>query len=344
MRQLTLVGPGKLEWWDVPERRLEGPEEALVRPLAAGRCDFDVTMIQGHPLFPAPFAFGHECVGEVTAVGEAVRRIQVGDLVVVPFQISCGTCAACRMQISAGCTAHTPKALYGHTTRGLFGVDAPWGGALSDSVRIPHADAMLTRADPRLDPAQLASLSDNLSDAWRCVGPYAHRYSDLSVLIVAGRSASIGLYAVHIARALGVAQVDYFDTDSKRLDHAAALGANPLSGPLPERLGSHRVTVNTSGLQEGLACALRSTAPGGVCTSTIVVGGGDAAIPLQEMYLKNVTLKTGFINAASEIPVVLDLIERGVLQPERVTTTLAAWEDAAEAFLEEGSKVIVKRA
>jgi len=59
MRQLTFVKPGLLEWWDVREPALRGPEEAIVRPLAVARCDLDLTIVTGKAPAAGPFPFGH---------------------------------------------------------------------------------------------------------------------------------------------------------------------------------------------------------------------------------------------------------------------------------------------
>ena len=70
MKQLTCTGPGTVEWRDVPEPRLAGDGDALVRPLAVARCDIDLPLTSG--VFPIrePFALGHECVAEVMALGD----------------------------------------------------------------------------------------------------------------------------------------------------------------------------------------------------------------------------------------------------------------------------------
>src|SRR5262249_56142405 len=93
MEQLTLVEAGRIEWREVAEPRLEGPAEAIVRPLAVTRCDIDLPYVSGLFPPPRPFALGHECVGEVVALGEDVRDLQVGQRVIVPFQISSASSA-----------------------------------------------------------------------------------------------------------------------------------------------------------------------------------------------------------------------------------------------------------
>src|SRR5262245_28966008 len=103
MQQLTCLAPNKLEWQDVPEPRIQGDGEALVRPLAVARCDIDRFLTSG--LFPlrGPYALGHECVGEVTALGDAVRGLEIGQRVVVSFQVSCGECGSCAARRTANC-------------------------------------------------------------------------------------------------------------------------------------------------------------------------------------------------------------------------------------------------
>ncbi len=100
-----------------------------------------------------------------------------------------------------------------------------WGGALSDLVLVPFADAMLVPLPAGITPEAVASASDNMPDAWRTVGPYLLDHPGAPVLIVGGAgSGSIGLYAAAIARALGASQVDYADQDALHLEIAQALG------------------------------------------------------------------------------------------------------------------------
>ena len=94
MRQLTFLEKGKLEWQEASDPKLEGDGQALVRPVALATCDIDAAFVQGRFPVGDPFSFGHECVGEVTDVGDSVGSVQPGDLVSIPFQVSCGECAA----------------------------------------------------------------------------------------------------------------------------------------------------------------------------------------------------------------------------------------------------------
>jgi len=336
MRQLTFVDTGRLEWKDVPERRLRGPSEAIVRPLAVARCDVDLPIVQGLTPFRPPFAFGHEFVAEIIELGDGVTNFHPGQTVLVSFQITCGECERCRRGITGSCSAVPVGAAYG------FGAEGDWGGALSDLVRVPFANAMLTPVPQGVDPIAVAS-PDNLADGWRTVGPYLADWPGAPVLIVAGLAASVGLYAAAIALALDSSRVDYVDSDRERLDLAKSLGANAIQGPPPERLGPYLITVDSSANPAGLACALKSVEPGGVCTSVGIYFGPETPVPLLHMYRTGVTFKTGRVNAHAVTPHVLDLVTSGRLQPERLTTRTALWQDAAEALLEPSVKVVITR-
>src|ERR1044072_2644920 len=96
MRQLTFIEAGKLEWHDVAEPALDDDRAALVKPLAVATCDIDRGIVRGYVPFQGPVAMGHEGVAEVTDVGGGVTSVAPGDLVSVPFQVSCGECERCR--------------------------------------------------------------------------------------------------------------------------------------------------------------------------------------------------------------------------------------------------------
>jgi alcohol dehydrogenase len=338
MRSLTLTEERRVEWREAPEPGLEGPGEATVRPLAVALCDLDRPIIMGLAPVPPPIALGHECVAEVVEVGEEVRAVEVGDLVVVPFQISCGRCERCRTGLTGDCAEVPPGSMYGF---GAFGGD--WGGVLADLVRVPFADAMLVPLPAGVAPATLASASDNLPDAWRTVaGPLAEQ-PGADVLVIGGGARSIGLYAVDIARALGAASVAYVDSDPDRLALAAELGAEAIEG-LDRKYRRRAITVNATTSREGLHAALRSTARGGVCTSVGIYYEELTPLPLLEMYTTGLRFVTGRVAARPLLPEILELVASGGIHPERVTSTVAAWEEAPEAVLGDERKLVIERA
>jgi alcohol dehydrogenase len=160
--------------------------------------------------------------------------------------------------------------------------------------------------------------------------------------VVGGWGRSIALYAVAIARALGAGRIDYIDTDRERLAIAERLGARGVEGPPPRRAGSFPITVDASADPAGLACALRSVEPYGVCTA-VAIYFVETSLPLLEMYTRGVRFVTGRVNARAVIPEELALVQAGRLHPEVVNSALVPWEDAHEVILADQRKPVFVR-
>ena len=338
MRQLTCAGPNAVEWRDVPEPRLEGDGEALVRPLAVARCDIDLFLTSG--LFPSrgPFALGHECVAEIVALGDGVRGLDVGQRVVVAFQVSCGACGSCAAGHTANCDRYPVLSDYG--MQPLSGTE--YGGMLSDVVRVPHA-AMLAPVAPTLDPTALASVSDNVLDGYRAVAPHLAALPGADVLVVCHGLKSIPLYAVQAAIALGAGRVDYASDDVEALALAERLGARPVQTDFERPERRYPVVVDAGLTPNGLRYAVRATLPEGTLQSVSFYAGADTPLPLGRLYTLGIRFFTGRAHAAALLPRVLPLIEAGCLRPEDVTTRVIDWEEAPAAYVEPAIKLVVRR-
>lgn len=304
MRQLMLDAPDSSSWRDVPDLEIGSSTAALVRPIAVACCDLDVTVAEGRlPMAPG-HALGHEGVAEVVVIGEDVTTVAVGDRVIVPFQINCGTCTACARGATGSCSSLPLMAMYGMAP--LAGLDG--GGFMADLVSVPFADAMLVAVPEGVDPVAIASMSDNIPDGWRAVGPYRRELTQLDAadrrVLVMGRL-SIGLYAAAFGAALG-AHVDYVDTDPGRLATAETLGATVHDRPKPDKAWApYPVTVHTTADPATLLSALRGTWPDGVCTDTGIYLA-PVELPLLHMYTRGVRFVTGRVNARKVIPDILE--------------------------------------
>jgi alcohol dehydrogenase len=335
MRALRAAPGARLTWQDVPAPPAPGPGQAIVHPIAVATCDLDRQMLLGATPFVLPLHFGHECVAEVLAVGEEVESVRPGQRVVVPFQISCGVCRACREGRTGNCLAVPPISMYG------FGVaGGHWGGAVSDELLVPFADAMLVALPNGIEPAAAASVADNVADAYRHIVPHLpallDRDPDSDVLIlgaVAGRSctsASVPLYAGQIARALGARRVHFADRRPHVRAHAESLGLVALPPRLLRRQPPAPLVVDASATRPGLRVALEHVASDGVCSC---VGSlhRSTPIPTALMFGRNATLHLGRSHARAVIPAVLELMAQARLAPELVTTQVAALDDAPHA-------------
>lgn len=363
-RQLFFERPGRLCWRTLEAPRISAPTDALVRPIAAARCDLDCAIVEGrapfrgaalHWLrdhlpprigqrglfknapFAGPFGFGHECVAEVVEIGEAVRTVRMGERVVVPFQLACGACERCERGVTASCSAVLAGSGYGLGRGDL-------GGVLADLVRVPFADAMLLAAPVGVPALELASAGDNVADGFRTVADPLAARPGAPVLVVGGQAASVGLYAVLAAVALGSSEVAYIDPDPARSRVAESLGARCLGHDYRRAAQGYPITVDASADPEGLASAVLSTEPGGVCTSVGIYFSARTPFPLLPAFMNGITFHTGRVSSRTVLPRVLRAIGSGALRPSRVETLVAPWGDAAEAFRAPAPKVVVERA
>ena len=341
MHQLMFQAAGEYAWREAPDPQLTGPEQAIVRPLAVACCDLDVAVVRGGLPMPPGHAVGHEGVAEIIATGDAVRDFKIGDRVIVPFQISCGTCAACVRGVTGSCASLPLMAMYGMAP--LAGLDG--GGFMADQLLVPFADAMLVGIANTVDPVAIASLSDNIPDGWRAVGPYRAELAALDPVdrrvLVMGRL-SIGLYAAAFGSAYG-AHVDYVDTDAQRLAMAEKLGATVHDRPTPDKSWNpYPITVHTTGDPSLLAATMRATWPDGVCTDTGIYFQGPVEMPLLSMYTHGLRFVTGRVNARAVIPEVLELITAQCdLAP--AVDRVVAWHDAPRAWPAMTGKTVFTR-
>jgi threonine dehydrogenase-like Zn-dependent dehydrogenase len=335
MRELTFVGPGKVEWREAPEPKIDGPNQALVRPIVVATCDLDVMLLRGNaPMFGGNFPLGHECVARVLEVSEGAERFKPGDVVVPSFQITCGECSRCRRGLTGNCEKIRGTAMYG-----IGALGGNYGGALSDVMKVPYASAMMVPLPETLAAPDVASICDNVADAWRTVAPQLRDNPGARVLIVGG--GSIGLYAIEIALASGASQVDYVDAEPKRLELAERLGAHARSEM--ERSGRYPITVEASGKHEGLLLAIRSTEPGGICTSVGIHPGNATPMPLFDMYITGMTFVTGRGHARTAMPEVIEMARAGKIAPGKVTNRVVGWEEAVDALSDPPDKLVIAR-
>ena len=375
MRELTFVRSGRLEWRERPDPVLVEPTDALVRPFVASRCDGDtlpihrpvsramqaglklglvdpvVASILGPVPFQGPFGIGHECVAQVTAAGTEVTGVTVGDVVVVPWAVSCGTCEECLLGLTAKCSTMRAQSPGGTLAAFGFGpMCGPWGGMVADSLRIPYADHALVPVPAGVDPLRVAAASDNLADAWRAVVPPLRRRPGGSVLVIGGGAQSIGLYAAGLASGHGASVVDYVDDSDERLEAAAALGASArkvsrsrgrsILAAIPRR---YDVVVEASSQGQGLRDAIRALRPGGVCTGTGYYLAPGTKVPVMDMYATSATLNIGISHVRPVLVELLEFVATTDFRAELVTSLLADWEDAPEAYQARTTKLVLHR-
>ncbi len=309
MQSLVYTGPKKLEWMEVPTPQLQEPDDVLVRPIVSSTCDLDRRIVAGAAPFTPPFAIGHEAIGEVIEVGNEASGLEPGDLVVVPWHVSCGQCQSCARRMPGACLSVPRLASYGNPVGGL------WGGLFDEVVRVPWAQANLVVLPRAVDPVLAASAADNMTDAYRAVAPTLLADPSSSVLIVGG-TASLGLLTIACVQALTETQPTYVDTHPGRCGLAESYGARTIFGSAyPERVeGDFDLVVDVSADVSGLRCAMLSARPGGTCVVRSIYFG-DIPLPFFELYASGITLLTGPPHASPSAHEVLALLEGQRLDP-----------------------------
>ncbi|MEM7411565.1 MAG: alcohol dehydrogenase catalytic domain-containing protein [Myxococcota bacterium] len=343
MQQLQFLGPRQYAWRDVPEPKLDSNEAALLRPLAVARCDLDLYIGLGQIPRRAPFAVGHEMVAEVLDVGDAVTTCRPGDRVCVSFQIHCGRCGPCQAGRPNACDAVPFGANYGLGRCG--GID--FGGAFSDVLRVPFANAMIVRLPADVDVAAAAHLADNAADGYRTVAPHLRDEPGAAVLVVGGLAQSVGLFAAQAALGLGAERVVYADADPGRLALAERLGVEPREvslAAMPNAEAVFPIVVDACTLEPGRRFAIDSTAPGGICTSVSNGTEAMAELPLLEMYKRGVRYEISRVQSRPMLEEMLGHVCAGRWDPGALVTKRACFEDAAELLTDPAPKLLFSRA
>lgn len=218
MRAMVYRGPYRVrvEEKDVP--RVEHPNDAIVRVELAAICGSDLHLYHGMmPDTRVGHTFGHEFIGVVDQVGSSVQNLQVGDRVMVPFNIFCGSCYFCARGLYANChnvnaNATAVGGIYGysHTTGG-------YDGGQAEYVRVPFADVGPTKIPEWMDPEDAVLLTDAVA-----TGYFGAQLGDIvegDTVVVFG-AGPVGLVAAKSAWLMGAGRVIVIDHLEYRLEKA----------------------------------------------------------------------------------------------------------------------------
>lgn len=234
MRALVYQGPYEVSVEQVPDARVQEPTDALVMITSTNICGSDLHMYEGRTSVPPGTVLGHENMGIVVEVGEAVNRVTIGDRVSVPFNIACGTCENCEHGRTASCLRMNPGmagAAFGYADMG------PYPGGQAEYLRVPFADFNCLDLPPGEDhELDYAMLSDVFPTGYHAAELAQVEPGDAVVVYGAG---PVGLLAAYSATLRGAAQVMCVDEVPSRLQLAERIGAVPIKlseGPAVEQV------------------------------------------------------------------------------------------------------------
>jgi glutathione-independent formaldehyde dehydrogenase len=223
MRAVVYKGPFQVAIEDVPDPRIEHPSDVIVLITSTAICGSDLHMYEGRTAAEPGIVFGHENLGIVEEVGEAVVSVVKGDRVVMPFNVACGFCKNCIAGYTGFCLTVNPGfagGAYGYVAMG------PYRGGQAEYLRVPFADFNCTKLPPGTEhETDFVLLAD--------IFPTGYHGCDLAnvspgetVAVYGG--GPVGLMAAYSAFIRGASQVFVVDRIPERLDKAREIGATPI--------------------------------------------------------------------------------------------------------------------
>lgn len=340
MRAIVYHGPGAVGVKEVPPPRLEHPGDALVLVELAGICGTDLHVIGGDFVGIQPGAvIGHEFVGEVIAVGNAVARFRIGDRVMSSDFTACGHCRWCNRGDHWECPE---RAFFGTGTS--FG--PPLAGAQAEIVRVPHADTTLGLIPDGCSDEAAILLGDNLATGWAAVERSCLLPGETVAVIGGG---AVGQLAALSAQVAGAGIVIVIEPSEARRTFARANGSLAAT-PEQARASVARFTdgdgvdvvVEAVGTAAALAAGYELVRRRGRIVSVGAHAAASFSLPLASSFTNELTLGFAIGDSIRLRPRILSLITTGVLDPTVVVDCRAGFPDAAGAYADLKAQKIMK--
>jgi len=325
MRGVIMHGPGDVRVEERADPTVIEPTDAIIRVTAACICGSDLWPYRGIDTLGGPTPMGHEYVGVVEQIGDAVETVQVGGFVVGSFFASDNTCEICQAGYQSRCVHAEPM--------GTIGTQA-------ELARVPLADGTLVPTPAQPTPDQIPSLlaaSDVLGTGW--FAAVAAEVGPGKTVAVVGDGA-VGLLGVLAAERLGAERIIAMSRQPDRQALAKRFGATDIIEErgdegvakvkeLTNGLGAHSV-IEAVGTQEAMMQAIRATRPGGHVGYVGVTH--DVALPGDELFFSGVHLHGGPAPVRRWLPELIDLIMTREINPGEVFDLTLPLDQAAAGY------------
>jgi 2-desacetyl-2-hydroxyethyl bacteriochlorophyllide A dehydrogenase len=329
MRAVTFQAPGEVRVEDVPEPELIDSTDAIVRIEASGVCGSDLHIYHGRVKIEPGFTIGHEYVGTVTAVGDEVRDVAVGERVLGCFQTACGHCFFCSRGLFHKCD-------FSRT----FGHGAALGslpGTQAELALVPNADLVLRKVPADMSDDVALFAGDVMGTGYHAAAESGLQPGDVAAVLGLG---PVGLCAVQAALALGAADVIAIDTVPERLAMAASFGARAVHLTDDDPRGAAREATDGRGVDasieavgdpRALELAIRLTRKCGT-VQAVGVYAERCEVHMGLFWIKALSMRSGHANVIGHVDTVLELMSGGRLDPAPLVTHHMALDDAPDAY------------
>ena len=372
MKALCWFGKNDIRLQRVPDPKIINPRDAIIKVSLTAICGSDLHLYDGHiPTMERGDILGHEFMGEVVEVGHEVENLTVGDRVVVPFPIACGSCHYCHDDSFALCDNSNPNAWmaersFGYSPAGIFGYSHLYGGyagGQAEYVRVPFADVGPIKVPESLSDEEVLFLSDVFPTGYQAAD--VAQFEPGSTVAIWG-CGPVGLLAIKSAYMLGAERVIAIDHVPERLAIARHQGGaevlnftdDPILDALKEMTGGRGpdVCIEAVGMEahgEGmldwydkakqtfraetgrphaLRQAIMACGKGGTVVIPGVFGGIVDKIPLGAAFSKGLTFKMGQTHVQKYLAPLLKNIESGDIDPAFIITHRFDLEDGPKAY------------
>jgi alcohol dehydrogenase len=326
MQAMVFKGPGQKSWEQAPKPSIAKPTDAIVRIVKTTICGTDLHILKGDvPTVTPGRILGHEGVGVVEAVGDAVSNFKPGDRVIISCITSCGKCEYCKKQ------------MYSHCEDGGWILGHLIDGTQAEYVRIPHADNSLYHIPDGVDEEALVMLSDILPTGHEIGVQYgAVKPGDVVAIVGSG---PIGMAALLTAQFYSPSRLIMIDVDDSRLEMAKRFGAtetiNSAKADAAQAiLGSTKdgvdVAIEAVGIPATFDLCQQIVRPGDHIAN-VGVHGKSVDLQLQKLWIQNITLTTGLVNT-NTTPMLLKTVESRKLEPEQLITHRFRFDEFPQAY------------
>lgn len=362
MKALSYHGPADVRVEEKEDPRIEHPNDVILRVTRAAICGSDLHLYRGLvPDTRVGHTFGHEFTGVVEEIGPEVRTLRPGDRVVVPFNISCGTCFYCQRELFALCENTNPNSEiacgvfgYSHTTGG-------YDGGQAEYVRVPFADVGPMKIPDDMEEDDVLFLSDIFPTGYMAAEMGEIKPGETVAIFGAG---PVGVFTAISAWLMGAGRVIVIDhvpyrlrfieefagvetVDFRNVDHIVpflkdltqgrgpdvcvdAVGLEADGSALHEFLG--RVLMFQAGAATVIDWCIKAVRKGGNVSLIGVYGPPWNLIPIGTAMNKNLTIRTGQCNTKRYMPHLLEHIRAGRVEPKRLTSHRFPLDRAPEAY------------
>lgn len=327
MKAVVFHGINDIRMEERPVPVIQNPKDAIVRVVRSTICTSDLHIRNGAVPRAVPgIILGHEFAGEVVETGAEVTKLKAGMRVAANCETFCGTCYYCK------------KGFVNNCEHGGWELGCRIDGCQAEYVRVPYADMGLTQIPDSVSYEDALFTGDILSSGFWGAEIAEIKKGDCVAVIGAG---PVGLCAAESAKYLGAGTVVLIDRDEYRLNLALQNGladvtvntgerdAEDTVGKLTEGRGADAV-IEAAGGANTFELAWKLARPNAV-VSVVAMYEEDQILPLPSMYGKNLTFKTGGVDA-NRCPELLSLIEKGELRTDFLITRRSSLGEIMEGY------------